>query len=61
MGQSNLRGFEVTWSSFSDFAAMGGYGFYVWGSYGLTALAIASELFLLISRHHSAKRQLKQS
>jgi heme exporter protein CcmD len=23
-----------------EFLAMGGYGFYVWGSYGVTALAV---------------------
>ena len=24
----------MIWTSFADFAAMGGYGLYVWGSYG---------------------------
>ena len=61
MGQSFFRGFNMTWSSFSEFAAMGGYGFYVWGSYGVTALVIALEFFLLISRHRTAKSQLKKS
>ena len=27
----------------SDFLAMGGYGFYVWGSYLVTALLVAIE------------------
>ena len=31
----------------SDFLAMGGYGFYVWGSYGMTLLCIAVEVLLL--------------
>ena len=34
----------------SDFFAMGGYGFYVWGSYGVTALCICLEVFLLRSK-----------
>jgi heme exporter protein D len=31
----------------SDFFAMGGYGFYVWGSYGVAALCIFLEVLLL--------------
>jgi len=27
----------MVWNSASDFFAMGGYGLYVWGSYGVTA------------------------
>ena len=30
------------WSSWSDFLAMGGYGLYVWGSFGVTALVMAA-------------------
>lgn len=26
---------------------MGGYGFYVWGSFGVTALAVIGEIWLL--------------
>ena len=37
----------VYWKSLEDFLAMGGYGLYVWGSFGVTALAIAVELFAL--------------
>jgi heme exporter protein D len=33
----------IYWNSFADFLAMGGYGFYVWGSFGLTALIMALE------------------
>jgi len=28
----------------ADFFAMGGYGFYVWGSYAVTAALIAAEV-----------------
>ena len=31
----------------SDFFAMGGYGLYVWGSYGVALLCILVELLLL--------------
>jgi heme exporter protein D len=43
----------------SDFLAMGGYGFYVWGAYGVTALAIAIELIGVRARLRAAKRQAK--
>ena len=38
------------WASWSDFAAMGGYGFYVWLSFGLTLAAMTAELLQLRSR-----------
>ena len=31
----------------SEFLAMGGYGFHVWGSYGVAALCILLEVFFL--------------
>ena len=36
----------MQFSNFSDFIAMGGYGFYVWLSYGITALLLT---MLLVS------------
>jgi len=43
------RGAAMTpyWGSFADFLAMGGYGLYVWGSFGVCALALAVELLAL--------------
>ena len=38
----------------SEFLAMGGYGFYVWGAYGVAALAIVVELLALRARHAAA-------
>ena len=38
----------------SEFFAMGGYGFYVWGAYGVTALAIIVELIALRARRMNA-------
>jgi len=34
-------------NSVSDFFAMGGYAFYVWGSYGVTALFMVIEVILV--------------
>jgi heme exporter protein D len=39
----------------SEFLAMGGYGWYVWGSYGVTFAALALEIFLLRKRSREAK------
>ncbi len=36
--------------SIAEFFSMGGYGFYVWGSYAACALAIAAELVLVRAR-----------
>jgi heme exporter protein D len=50
----------MNWSSLSEFAAMGGYGFYVWGSYSVTAAVIAIELVVLRARHRAARSRLQQ-
>jgi heme exporter protein D len=33
-----------------EFLAMGGYAFYVWGSYGVTFALLALELVVLLKR-----------
>lgn len=38
----------------SEFFAMGGYGWYVWMSYGACAIAIAAEALALRSRRRRA-------
>ena len=40
----------MQWNSLNEFLAMGGYGFYVWGSFGITFLAMAIEVWLLNKR-----------
>jgi heme exporter protein D len=40
----------MQWGSASEFFAMGGYGLYVWGAYGVTAVLIAAEIVLLVRR-----------
>jgi heme exporter protein D len=44
----------------SEFLGMGGYGFYVWGSYAVTFAAIAIESFLVSARRRKALREAKQ-
>jgi heme exporter protein D len=38
----------------TEFLAMGGYGFYVWSAYGVTALVIVAELLALRARRRAA-------
>ena len=41
----------------TSFFHMGGHGFYIWGSYGLLALAILIEVALLRRRRQDALAQ----
>jgi len=47
------------WNSVSEFFAMGGYAFYVWGSFGLTALVAVLEMLLLGKQRKSILRELR--
>ncbi len=47
----------MNWESADQFWAMGGYAFYVWGSYAVTALLVAAELFVLSRRMRRARLQ----
>ena len=49
----------MQWNSVSDFFAMGGYAFYVWGSFGLTAAVVAGEVLLLRARRRAILRDLR--
>ena len=40
----------MNWAGWSEFARMGGYGAYVWGSFGMSALAIVLEIWSLARR-----------
>jgi heme exporter protein D len=44
----------MTWGSWNDFLAMGGYGFYVWGSYAVTAALMAAEIVAVRRRTRAA-------
>jgi len=39
----------------SDFLAMGGYAWYVWGSYGVTFACLALEVVLVMKRSRETK------
>jgi heme exporter protein D len=39
----------------SEFFAMGGYAFYVWGSYGVTFALLVIEVYLLMKRKRETK------
>jgi heme exporter protein D len=49
----------MQWNSVSDFFAMGGYAFYVWGSFGATAAVVALETFLINNQRKELLRQLR--
>ena len=40
----------MQWSSWSQFFLMGGYGRYVWGSYGVTFFLLGAEVIMLLKR-----------
>lgn len=47
----------MNWESWSEFFAMGGYGFYVWGSYIVSFACIAGEIMLISKRRRTLKKQ----
>ena len=49
---------NLNWASASDFLAMGGYGLYVWGSFGVTALVMLIEVWSLAARRKSLRSSL---
>ena len=50
----------MNWGSVSAFLAMGGYGGFVWGSYGVAALCLLLEIVLLAARRRNALRDLNR-
>lgn len=63
MDRQFSEGTHMIWKSLDDFIAMGGYGFYVWGSYLVTAVVIISEILMLRARRRAVEkiRQTQQS
>ena len=51
----------MSWGSAGEFFAMGGYAAYVWGAYGVAAVAIAAELWLLVRRRRTLLLRLGRS
>ncbi|WP_298394528.1 heme exporter protein CcmD [uncultured Azonexus sp.] len=50
----------IHWNSFSDFLAMGGYGLYVWGSFGVTALIMVIEPIAVARQRKTTVARLKR-
>ena len=50
----------MQWNSIEEFFRMGGYAFYVWGSFGVTALALLIEPLLLKKRRNDILRTLRR-
>jgi len=48
----------MNWSEFFD---MGGYGLYVWGSYGMAALVLAFNVLAARRREKSVRRELEET
>ena len=50
----------MAWASWSEFWNMGGYGLYVWGSYGVTTVLVVLEILLLKRSTAQTHRRLKR-
>jgi heme exporter protein D len=48
----------MQWHSWTEFWQMGGYGFYVWGSFGATALVVILEIWQLHAQRRALLRNL---
>lgn len=48
------------WNSASDFFAMGGYALYVWGSVGVTVVALVWETIALKQRRSQLLRSIRR-
>lgn len=50
----------IHWNSFGDFIAMGGYGLYVWSSFGVTVLIMTVEPILVARNRKTTITRLKR-
>jgi heme exporter protein D len=46
----------MNWKNPGEFFAMGGYAFYVWGAYAVTAIGLLIDPLLALQRHRLARR-----
>jgi heme exporter protein D len=51
----------MVWAGWDHFWAMGGYGPFVWGSYGVTAAALAVEVWLVAMRRRRALAEVERN
>jgi heme exporter protein D len=50
----------MQWNSIGEFFAMGGYGLYVWGSFGVCAAAMVIEPLLVKKRNSEILASLRR-
>jgi heme exporter protein D len=50
----------MNWGSLAEFFAMGGYGLYVWGSFGVCALLMIVEPIMAGKRRNDILRSLRR-
>jgi heme exporter protein D len=50
----------VNWGSWDNFLRMGGYGFFVWGSYGMAMAILVVEVWQLKVRRRRAVTELQR-
>lgn len=50
----------MNWNSPAEFFAMGGYALYVWGSFGVCALAMVLEPWLVRQRRNTIVQSLRR-
>ncbi|MBV2234959.1 MAG: heme exporter protein CcmD [Sterolibacterium sp.] len=50
----------MQWNSVAEFFSMGGYGLYVWGSFGVTALILLMEPLIVKQRQSQAVRAIRR-
>ena len=50
----------IYWNSFAGFLHMGGYGVYVWGSFGVTALIMLVEPIVVARNRKTTIARLKR-
>jgi heme exporter protein D len=48
---------NLYWTSWSEFLALGGYGLYVWGSFGMTAAVLGGEVWALRAKRRALMRE----
>ena len=46
----------MNWNTVGDFIAMGGYGLYVWGSFGMALAVVLAEVVQLAARRKALTR-----
>ena len=51
----------MSWGSAAEFFAMGGYAFYVWGSYAMVALCLIVEPLAVRARRLRALRDARRT